>query len=762
MIDFEINIINITFTATPDCCRYAARSALLGRHYVTTGDSVDILQLETREPTLPPADPTSTLEQIEHEFKHELMGTVLNAVQQRDDDDMVPAHNNTPAPSDAALVVESAPELTDVEASSYAINTALPAAHEPVVTLPIPQPEHHAVRSVPETVALVTTMTYETAIKHVHAQQALVKDAVEQIRAAKEADERERQRAAKKQRRGKDKLTSTPSTESLGPGARTSFGSKGPLPSIKPGGAVKGSKTKIATPTIVVPAEASMTESRAAADATAADGTVLKGLAAPELSPGGARKKLSSMYDVVASLKANHMYGAAVGTDEDESDGTAAKALAAMQTTQAAWVGLVPVVPVVDGEHERDVAAAIDVCRGKAERVVESDTARSSTHYQLGALLRHQGRLAEAMTCLDVAIEANPLNFDAYWQRHLVYIAYSDNERALKDLHVLSTNVKWPQVYRSRADIHYFAKQYDEAIYNYQTALLLRSEDWAAYYRRAMCRLALGETMLAVQDFESVLKFDRFNIDALRHLGRHYFTNKRYERCIRTFDDIACNLPRDVEVYFYKAQCYEALEQFHEALHCFCQAIHLDPSNHLMFTRRGMLLRNVHPRRAIEDLSLSILLNDNFDNIIALMHRGLAYTHQRQFAAAVADFQAVIRRESLHRLTSTDSSPHVWSAIAACQIGLVYLKESKEYLLAIKAFTRSLQCDPTYVRALICRAQAYHRLHQQSDAAMGYLRRAVADYTRAMHLKPGVSELYVHRGKLLLEAGQGACMCLWL
>ena len=71
----------------------------------------------------------------------------------------------------------------------------------------------------------------------------------------------------------------------------------------------------------------------------------------------------------------------------------------------------------------------------------------------------------------------------------------------------------------------------------------------------------------------------------------------------------------------------------------------------------------------------------------------------------------------------------------------------------VSAFTRSLSSDPTYVRAIICRAQCYYRMHMQVDQSLGYLNKAIADYTRAMHMRPGVPEYYVHRGRLLLEAG---------
>ena len=50
-----------------------------------------------------------------------------------------------------------------------------------------------------------------------------------------------------------------------------------------------------------------------------------------------------------------------------------------------------------------------------------------------------------------------------------------------------------------------------------------------------------------------------------------------------------------------------------------------------------------------------------------------------------------------------------------------------------------------YVRAYVCRAEAYHYL--------GELKAALRDMTKAIHMQPATQHLYAQRGQLLMEIG---------
>ncbi|NXI59018.1 TTC6 protein, partial [Chloroceryle aenea] len=80
---------------------------------------------------------------------------------------------------------------------------------------------------------------------------------------------------------------------------------------------------------------------------------------------------------------------------------------------------------------------------------------------------------------------------------------------------------------------------------------------------------------------------------------------------------------------------------------------------------------------------------------------------------------------------------------AHLNIGLILLLHLKQYQEAIQHFTDAIEIDPLNVRAYVCRAQAYHKIHN--------LPNAVKDINRAIHLYPNKSQLRILRGQYLME-----------
>jgi tetratricopeptide (TPR) repeat protein len=464
-----------------------------------------------------------------------------------------------------------------------------------------------------------------------------------------------------------------------------------------------------------------------------------------------------SLYQVVEQVQAlgldvvRQLQPATTAQDSQRDDKKPNKAA---ETVLPNIMTAVPQIDCLDEENRSSIESAIVQLEKSVQEEEDGESIfhRASKLYKLGTLYRYAGRFQEALTNFASSIQLMHKNIDLYWQRHLVYLAYGDKDKAMKELTVIIGSTKSYTAFRSKADILFSLKQYDEAALNYSSALIMQPDDVKCLFRRAMSRVHLKEMVLAIQDFENVLRLDRNNYEAVRHMGRFYFAEKRYERCIKCFDDIASALPRDIEVFVLKGQSFEALSMHQDAMRCYCQAIHLDPDNSFVYYRRGCLLRRLSPPRAIIDFSLSLIVDDSFANIGAFFHRGLAYIQNKEFGPAVADFQCVIATERIHRLIHAPKDLAHWTAMAACQIGLIYMNENNDADTAIKAFNRALEADPTYTRALVCRAQCYYRLHCVSEPVFGYIRKAIRDYSRAIHFRPLDPELQVHRGRLLLEA----------
>jgi len=66
----------------------------------------------------------------------------------------------------------------------------------------------------------------------------------------------------------------------------------------------------------------------------------------------------------------------------------------------------------------------------------------------------------------------------------------------------------------------------------------------------------------------------------------------------------------------YRARASTAIGNYQSALKDFSAAIHFDPLNSIAYYHRGALLRKAAPEKALQDLSVSLLLDNSERNVL--------------------------------------------------------------------------------------------------------------------------------------------------
>ncbi|XP_074005679.1 tetratricopeptide repeat protein 6 [Numenius arquata] len=364
--------------------------------------------------------------------------------------------------------------------------------------------------------------------------------------------------------------------------------------------------------------------------------------------------------------------------------------------------------------------------------VIEKEERPSAFHYcRRGAIQRKLGKLKSAMDDLEKAISLEPLLLNAYWHRHLIYLLQDRISAALDDLNFMT---KWSKTkadtYLSMAEI--YRKQGDNtlAIINYSSAIQRCPTDDDIYFRRAELYFEENQFLLAMDDYAKCFQYNPKRTDALMKHGIHFFDCSVLTTAIQDFTAVIKEDPSNAQARLYRGRAYAKQQQYRNAIQDLATAIHLDPSCWLAFYYRGCILQQIDPKRAVQDFSVSVLINDTWENFCSFLHRGIVYSEQRQWSLAISDFESVL---------ALDSSV----VFAYLNIGLILLLHLKQYHEAIQWFTSAIETDPLTVRAYICRAQAYHKIHN--------LQNAVKDINRAIHLYPNKSQLYILRGQYLME-----------
>ncbi|XP_046576439.1 LOW QUALITY PROTEIN: uncharacterized protein LOC124284394 [Haliotis rubra] len=390
--------------------------------------------------------------------------------------------------------------------------------------------------------------------------------------------------------------------------------------------------------------------------------------------------------------------------------------------------------PLSDTEENIEIIQILNEEIDKMTAQIESTDKPSAFDLcRRGALCRKIGKLKNASLDLDRAIQLEPLLLDAYWHRHLLYILQDKKQAALDDLNfIMKKNKRHAGAYRSMAEIYRRQNDITMAIVNYTQALKLNPHDHEAFFRRAEMYEQRGEMLLALEDYGKCTKLLPTRTDAIMKHGMYYFKNRNWNNAINDFTDLIRVDPLNAIAHLYRGQAYASQKLWAPAVEDMSAAIHLNPETWEAFYHRACILRKAHPKRALQDYSMSLLINDTEENIMSYLHRGILYSAMGKAEDAIPDFESVLK------LNKDVACAHV-------NLGLIFMKKYENYHRAIKKFTSAIKVEPTYIRAYVCRGEAYHKIHE--------LKLALRDFTRAIHLRPDVQHYYMYRGQLVLEMG---------
>nr|XP_048271664.1 tetratricopeptide repeat protein 6 isoform X1 [Myodes glareolus]XP_048271666.1 tetratricopeptide repeat protein 6 isoform X1 [Myodes glareolus] len=346
-----------------------------------------------------------------------------------------------------------------------------------------------------------------------------------------------------------------------------------------------------------------------------------------------------------------------------------------------------------------------------------------------GAIYRKLGKLQSAMSDLQETIFLEPLFLNAYWHRHFIYLFQDKINDALDDLNFINKyNKNHAEAYLSKAEIFREKKELTLAILNYSQAIKCRPKDADLYFKRGEMYEKTNK-VLAIDDYSKCIYYDPKRTDALMKRAIYYFENENWIGSIHDFTALLKIEPQSSQARTSRGRAYFKRSLYKQATQDFSVAIHLDPNNWLALYYRACLFRKTNPLRALQDYSVSVLINDGYDNLNCFLHRGILYAHLKLWMLAICDFETVI---SLER-TAT---------LAYVNIGLIYLLHLDNYTEAFWRFSEAIRVDPLYIQSYICRAETYSKLHK--------LKKAVYELSRAIHLQPDAIQLYIIRGQYFL------------
>ncbi|KAJ3354247.1 cytochrome c oxidase subunit 1 [Entophlyctis luteolus] len=298
------------------------------------------------------------------------------------------------------------------------------------------------------------------------------------------------------------------------------------------------------------------------------------------------------------------------------------------------------------GSIEDLIAIEGDSCLDPSTEIEKVTHLITASNLPIPAFLRRRGillgrvtRYEEAMADLTKAIQYDPFNSDALWHRHQLFLRWGDTERALKDLDAITEiNKQHLGAFMAKARIYEELTSEERisglpleattigfikmAIVNYSQIIRLKPESAEGYYHRACLFEAENETVYANEDFRMVRQLDPSNEHAIHNLAVYSFQRELWDDGIQAFTKLIALNPENGQAYLYRGRANAYLAKWEEALRDLTLAVQLAPERPDVYYYRGCLLRERNKRKAIEDFSVSILLDDGPTNAEAFFQRG--------------------------------------------------------------------------------------------------------------------------------------------
>ncbi|DBA05018.1 TPA: hypothetical protein N0F65_000706 [Lagenidium giganteum] len=402
--------------------------------------------------------------------------------------------------------------------------------------------------------------------------------------------------------------------------------------------------------------------------------------------------------------------------------------------------------------------------------------------YYQGNDFMHELDYEGAVTAYTKAIQADPSDYDYYFNRSAAYSSMEKYEDALRDIETAITmNSKDARAWLKKGNAlrllerfdeavvaynvgldlspgdnecrqgvalcHYFtgsqllsAGKYREAADAFTKAMIADPSDADCYQARAQTYLRLDENDKAVQDAQRAVELGpaRANNygtygDALRKVGRFNDSKKAYNAGLQVDLNSARCKNGLVSVWFEHANDLFMKEKYTEAADSYSEAISLDPTNAAYFyNRSAAFFASEDYRRALEDAETAVRLNpNNADNFVK---KGNALLKMDRFQTGMEAYQAGLALDA----TNVD-----------CKTGLVGMPRDNgnslftqnKYDEAVTSYARAYEVSP------LCefyhnRAVAYYEL--------GNGLRSLQDAEAALVLDPQDADNWCRKGMALV------------
>jgi tetratricopeptide (TPR) repeat protein len=253
--------------------------------------------------------------------------------------------------------------------------------------------------------------------------------------------------------------------------------------------------------------------------------------------------------------------------------------------------------------------------------------------------------LGDKLENFDLAVKADPKNFQALQGRAILYSEKGENEKAVADLTALLTADADNQLaLEAISQVLNKLKKFDDALKHIDKLITLSPKQAKGYLLRAGLYAMKDDEKKALEDLNKALDLEPRNLLGLMMRSQVHAAMGNKDKAKEDSDLLLRLVPDLPEAILLRSRIAASEKRFAAAIIDVKKLLHSDPKNEEYRLQLAMyLMADKRPRKAIE--ILDNVIADNEKNADALRSRGDALLSVGKHADAVADYEKALKIE---------------------------------------------------------------------------------------------------------------------
>ena len=370
---------------------------------------------------------------------------------------------------------------------------------------------------------------------------------------------------------------------------------------------------------------------------------------------------------------------------------------------------------------------------GEADRLyqavlLETPQDPGALHY-LGVLRHQQGRDAEAIGLIDLALAAGGTGAEIYSNRGLILERLGQFEQALESCsRAIELKPDYPQAYNNRGNVLQALARFTEALADYDKSIEQKPDYAEAFNNRGNTLQKLGRLHEAVASYDKALELRADYPEALNNRGKAYQAMGRHDEAYKSFNQAVEKRAAYAEACNNRGNALQEMRRFEEALRSYDLAIEAAPQFTEAWNNRGNALQELRRyQEALECYDKAIALRPEYPE--AFSNRGNALQRLKRPEDALLSYEKAIELKPNY--------PEAFNNRANL------LKDMKRHDEALRNYDKAVELRPDYPEAFCNRANLLMEVKRHADA--------LKSLDQAIAIRPSHPDAYNNKGNCLQE-----------